>query len=491
MLFAAITIVTFNCCSENNAEEETPQTPYFEFVNSSDTAQMFPAEGGTAEIKFATSHDWTVSTDENWISLPRKSGTPSITHFTITVSQNTSTSQRTGIVTITSSNQSYEISITQEAIQIDDVAILMDDAVFISYCYANFDLNKDGKISIMEANTAKVIEIKEEPKLISVKGIEIFTNLERIYFYKCTNLRSADLGKNSKITALSKESFYGCKSLTKLIIPNSVTSIEENAFYSCSGTLIIDSQAPVKVYGGSFSEVIIGDNVTIIVAKAFANYSKLTSVTIGNSVTSIGEYAFYDCSKLSSVTIGNSVTSIGEFAFNGCYNLTSVTIPNSVTSIGNNAFRSCSSLISVTIDNSVTSIGDYAFYFCGSLTNITIPDSVTSIGDYAFEGCSSLTSVTIPDSVTLIGDYAFYRCSSLTSVTIGNSVTSIGSAAFYYCSSLQGVHCRPTTPPRGNRSMFEGNASGRKIYVPRASESAYEAANGWSSYAADIEPYDF
>jgi hypothetical protein len=180
MLFAAITIVTFNCCSENNTEEETPQTPYFEFVDSSDTAQMFPAEGGTAEIKFATSHDWTVSTDENWISLPRKSGTPSITHFTITVSQNTSTSQRTGIVTITSSNQSYEISITQEAIQIDDVAILMDDAAFISYCYANFDLNKDGKISIMEANTAKVIEIKEEPKLISVKGIEIFTNLERI-----------------------------------------------------------------------------------------------------------------------------------------------------------------------------------------------------------------------------------------------------------------------------------------------------------------------
>ena len=39
--------------------------------------------------------------------------------------------------------------------------------------------------------------------------------------------------------------------------------------------------------------------------------------------------------------------------------------------------------------------------------------------------------------------------------------------------------------------MFYTNASGRKIYVPRASEGAYEAASGWSMYAANIKPYDF
>ena len=104
---------------------------------------------------------------------------------------------------------------------------------------------------------------------------------------------------------------------------------------------------------------------------------------------------------------------------------------------------------------------------CG-LAEYTIPNSVTSIGDYAFEDCSSLTSVTIPDSVTSIGDYAFQ-----------------------YCRSLKSVYCKPTTPPTGGSVMFYSNASGRKIYVPRASESAYEAARGWSSYAADIEPYDF
>ena len=89
--------------------------------------------------------------------------------------------------------------------------------------------------------------------------------------------------------------------------------------------------------------------------------SGLTSVTIPNSVTSIEDYAFYRCSSLTSVTIPNSVTSIGTCAFRGCSGLTSVTIPNSVTSIGSSAFKYCSGLTSVTIPNSVTSIGESAF----------------------------------------------------------------------------------------------------------------------------------
>ena len=151
----------------------------------------------------------------------------------------------------------------------------------------------------------------------------------------------------------------------------------------------------------------------------------------------------------------------------------------------------------ITFDGEVTKIGNSAFEYCGRLTSVTIPDSVTEIGYYAFYYCSSLTSVTIPNSVTSIESYAFDNCSRLTSVTIPDSVTSIGYYAFRYCSSLKNVYCKPTTPPVADFqgyfswSAFNSNASGRKIYVPRASESAYEAANGWSSYAADIEPYDF
>ena len=116
----------------------------------------------------------------------------------------------------------------------------------------------------------------------------------------------------------------------------------------------------------------------------------------------------------------------------------------------------------------MTEIGDFAFRYCRKLTSVTIPYSLTSIGYAAFEGCSRLTSVTIPNSVTTIGNYAFFDCRSLKS-----------------------VYCKPTTPPQGGDDMFYYNATGRKIYVPRASESAYEAAVYWRDYAADIEPYDF
>ncbi|MDY4583656.1 MAG: leucine-rich repeat domain-containing protein, partial [Candidatus Onthomorpha sp.] len=115
--------------------------------------------------------------------------------------------------------------------------------------------------------------------------------------------------------------------------------------------------------------------------------------TIPNSVTSIGERAFASCSGLISVTIPNSVTSIADYAFWGCSGLTSVTIPNSVTSIGEWAFSYCISLTSVTIPNSVTSIGGGVFEGCSGLTSITIPNSVTSIGEWAFWGCSGLTSI--------------------------------------------------------------------------------------------------
>ena len=262
----------------------------------------------------------------------------------------------------------------------------------------------------------------------------------------------------NSVTSIGDNAFFNCSGLTSVTIPNSVTSIGNGAFSGCSGLTSVTIPNSVKNIGGSafsycsgLTSVTIPNSVTSIGSSAFAYCSGLTSVTIPNSVTSIEYGTFRDCSALSSITIPNSITSIGDYAFYNCLGLTSVTIPNSVTNTGNGVFSNCSGLTSVTIGNSVTSIGNYAFSYCSALSSVTIPNSVTSIGDGAFSGCSGLTSVTIPNSVTSIGNYAFRDCSGLTSVTIGSGVLSIGTNAF--TSSPKKVIWLTNTPPDGYTNL--------------------------------------
>ena len=195
----------------------------------------------------------------------------------------------------------------------------------------------------------------------------------------------------SSVTSIGDWAFYGCDSLSEVVIPSSVTSIGDRAFAGC----------------GSLSEVVIPSSVTSIGDRAFKDCGSLSSIVIPSSVTSIGDWAFYDCRSLSDIVIPSSVTSIGDWAFCGCSSLSDIVIPSSVTRIGNSVFRGCSSLSDIVIPSSVTSIGDWAFGGCGSLSSIVIPDSVTSIGCSAFFDCGSRSSIVIPSSVTSIGDSAF------------------------------------------------------------------------------------
>ena len=139
--------------------------------------------------------------------------------------------------------------------------------------------------------------------------------------------------------------------------------------------------------------------------RAFEGCKSLTSVIIPNSVTSIGDRSFHECTNLTNIEIPNTVMSIGQRAFYRCSSLKSIIIPNNITSIGVWTFYECTSLENITLGNSVTSIEDSAFFGCSSLTNITIPSSVTDISFDAFKNCSSLTSVTFEDTTGWYKDY--------------------------------------------------------------------------------------
>ena len=238
------------------------------------------------------------------------------------------------------------------------------------------------------------------------------------------------------------------------------------------------------------SDIISMKNIKSIAPHTFTSCSNLEEIAIPNDVTEIHCMAIAN-TPITEFTIPDSVSYVGVSAFASCENLTSITIPDSVTTIGSQAFNTCSSLTEITIPSSVTSIGYEAFGDCTNLTSVDLGNGITSIGDYVFNNCTSLTEITIPEGITSIGDYVFNNCTSLTEITIPEGVTSIGTEAFYYCTSLTSVYCKPTTPPAGGSSMFNNNASGRKIYVPMASVDAYKSAEYWSGYSGAIEGYNF
>ena len=135
------------------------------------------------------------------------------------------------------------------------------------------------------------------------------------------------------------------------------------------------------------------DGYRVVSIGNFSFYSckNLTSVTIPDSVISIGHSAFSFCTSLSSIRIPDSVKFIGNSAFSTCTSLRSISIPNSVLSIGQSAFYCCTNLNAVALSNSVTFIGSSAFYSCTSLSSITLPESVTTIESYVFNNCPKLT----------------------------------------------------------------------------------------------------
>ena len=155
-----------------------------------------------------------------------------------------------------------------------------------------------------------------------------------------------------------------------------------------------------------------GVPVTAIGRNAFMNCESITSVVIPDSVTSIGAYAFWECRNMKLDKLPASLAEIGKNAFYRCDQITEVTIPEGVSVIPEGAFYWCENLKTVSMGDSVTAIGDKAFIYCSSLETVSLSPNIRTIGSYAFYSCMKLKELVLTDAIESVGTSAFAECSA-------------------------------------------------------------------------------
>ena len=298
------------------------------------------------------------------------------------------------------------------------------------YCYRGA-MPSNTTISIIDGtNQICAYAFDGFKNLISISIPNSIKCIDDYAFNGCTNLKNITLCEG--ITTIGKYAFSNCYGLTKLETPSTINKISDRAFYNCRGL------TNVKILGGSLENSVFNNcnNITDLTilsgnVPSFYRCEKLVNVTLGNKVTDIGDKAFADCTGLTNIIIPDSVTTIGQKAFEGCIGLTQVEIPDSVKNINKSAFSGCSSIEKITIGKGVEYIGDYAFYGLTKFNpDIIIPENVKSVGAYAYANCKSVTSLIINSNDVSFGEKCFYNCENLEKLVVNGSVRSVGTNSF-------------------------------------------------------------
>lgn len=314
-------------------------------------------------------------------------------------------------------------------------------------------------------------------------------------FFNCMHL--TDLQLPEGLITIEGSAFSGCTVLKELTLPGSLKHVGEKVFGGSNIEIVhveegITELAPVMFADCPLTQVDLPNTLTTIQDAAFYNCTKLKEITLPNSVTQLGEGVFQGCSSLSQVRLSENLKTLPTSTFDGCKALTEfdfagiteigseafqntgiqiLDLPTTVKTLGESAFAHSalqeiwslggvetlptdvfaytqiqtfdipqglyiapgafeySALQKVATGIDVTEINDGAFRNCRKLTSVELNEDVTRIGDNAFRACTALTSIDFPESLVSIGDYAFYT-SGLTSLVVPNTVQQMGRMAF-------------------------------------------------------------
>lgn len=297
-----------------------------------------------------------------------------------------------------------------------------------------------------------------------------------------------------------------CGSLTELTIPETVENLPSYAVWNCpkltkvkspmawdSSTVftvfyecgieefeVIGSNTEIPEYcfsGNAFpslKKVILPAQTVKIGESAFAGCKNLETILFGADTVSgqfpetlkaIDDSAFYRCEALKTLTFPRGLETIGHHAFADCSNLTNVTF-NGVETIADSAFYNCTGLKEISFPSTLKSVGELAFAYCSELTSVKFSKGLQSIGPMAFHFCSKLETAELPEGLRSIGDDAFLNCTALKEEELPDGLESIGAYAFSGCSAIESIIIPDTVTSIGT-SAFSGTGI-RRVKSPVA-----------------------
>ncbi len=288
-------------------------------------------------------------------------------------------------------------------------------------------VSEDGTIVAQKKGSANVSvtvyydngtkETRESYKSISVTVKDPFT-INSIYLNNYRGLGGeVVIPDNRGITTIYDYAFSGYEYVDK----------DENDEISDEDPYLIKQH---YIGDDTITKVVIPEGVTTINSYAFANLTALEEVVVPSTLTKIGLGAFYNCTSLKKITStkpdnANNIKFINQKAFYNCA-LSEINL-DSVVAIGNYTFENCK-LNYIELPETSQSLGIGAFYNNDNLTSVQFNASKIKIGSYAFAECDKLESIDI-NSVVL-SSYAFYNSKALKNVTLGKDVAIIGQYAF-------------------------------------------------------------
>lgn len=342
--------------------------------------------------------------------------------------------------------------------------------------FIDFKQIKESANKLSANNTSKKVSLSKW----SIKNLPDGTYEIEKYKGKETIVEIPDEYNGVRITSIGESAFSGerfksCTEIKKVIVPDSIKIIKENAFEYCWDLQEINLPDSLTAIGeeaffdcNSLKEIRLPQQLTTISYGCFHGCSNMRNINMGKSVITIEEVAFFACTALEEIELSESLQYIESFSFCMCEKLKNIYLPHGLSELGMSPFSDCYSLKEINVsekNEKYSSIEGVLFdklgkriicYPGGRGPVYAIPDGVEVIGENAFEGCKSLTSITLPDSVRRIENQAFRGCSSLKEIEIPESVEHIGdvfielnsdfvvyaplgSYAYEHCLQLRGV----------------------------------------------------